>query len=180
MGMGAILLRGLIQDRVERCGDPQALALSRAELGGPQPSDLPSADTESLSEVLRRIADELDSNTELQRVIEQVRCQPLKELFFHVADEMFADGTFTWGRVVVFLYFACQLVLKALCNQVAELVRTVLGWTMEYLRDHVVAWIQAQGGWEGLLSCFGTPTWRTITTVTAKVLVASLTIWRMS
>lgn len=53
-----------IRDRVERCGDAQAVALSQAELGGPQPS---SPDTKHLSECLRRIGDELDSNTELQR-----------------------------------------------------------------------------------------------------------------
>lgn len=53
-----------MRDRVERCGDPQAVALSVAELGEPQPS---SPDTKRLSECLRRIGDELDSNMELQR-----------------------------------------------------------------------------------------------------------------
>lgn len=53
-----------VRDRVERCGDPQAVALSVAELGEPQPS---SPDTKRLSECLRRIGDELDSNMELQR-----------------------------------------------------------------------------------------------------------------
>ncbi|XP_057243840.1 apoptosis regulator BAX isoform X3 [Malurus melanocephalus] len=116
----------------------------------------------------------------LRAMIEQVGCDAPKKLFFRVAKEMFSDGTFNWGRVVALFYFACKLVLKALCTKVPELVQTILRWTMEYLQEHVLAWIQAQGGWEGLLSHFGTPTWQTITIFAAGVLTASLTIWKMS
>ncbi|NWS05209.1 BAX regulator, partial [Motacilla alba] len=137
----------------------------------PQPS---SPDTKRLSECLRRIGDELDSNMELQRMIEQVGCDAPKKLFFRVAKEMFADGTFNWGRVPP------PRSRQALCTKVPELVQTILRWTMEYLQEHVLAWIQAQGGWEGLLSHFGTPTWQTITIFAAGVLTASLTIWKMA
>ncbi|XP_067408368.1 apoptosis regulator BAX-like isoform X2 [Emydura macquarii macquarii] len=143
---GAVLLQGFIRDRVERCGDSQAVELSRAELGGPEPP-LCDNNTKRLSECLRRIGDELDSNAELQSMIDGVGVHAPKEVFFRVAAEMFSDGTFNWGRVVALFYFACKLVLKALCTKVPELVRTIVSWTLEYLREHVLAWIQAQGGW---------------------------------
>uniref|UniRef100_A0A8C3J127 Bcl-2 Bcl-2 homology region 1-3 domain-containing protein n=1 Tax=Calidris pygmaea TaxID=425635 RepID=A0A8C3J127_9CHAR len=82
-------------------------------------------------------------------IIEEVGCQASKGLFFRVATELFADGNFNWGRVVTLFYFACKLVLKSLRQQIPELVRTILGWTLEFLRERVLAWIQAQGGWEG-------------------------------
>ncbi|XP_066483569.1 apoptosis regulator BAX-like isoform X3 [Tiliqua scincoides] len=116
----------------------------------------------------------------LKCMIDQVQAYPPKEVFFRVATEMFADGTFNWGRVVALFYFACRLVLKAICAKVPELIRTVIGWTMEYIREHVLNWIQAHGGWEGLLSYFGTPTWQTIAVFAAGVLTASLTFWKMS
>ncbi|NXE43769.1 BAX regulator, partial [Ptilorrhoa leucosticta] len=137
----------------------------------PQPSSPPP---KRLSECLRRIGDELDPPMELQRMIEQVGCDAPPQLFFRVAKEMFADGTPPRGRVVALFYFACKL---ALCTKVPELVQTILRWTMEYLQEHVLAWIQAQGGWEGLLSHFGTPTWQPPPIFAAGVLTASLTIW---
>uniref|UniRef100_A0A669QJ01 Bcl-2 Bcl-2 homology region 1-3 domain-containing protein n=1 Tax=Phasianus colchicus TaxID=9054 RepID=A0A669QJ01_PHACC len=52
------------------------------------------------------------SNVELHRMIAQVGCHAPREVFFRVAAEMFADGTFNWGRVVALFYFACKLVIK--------------------------------------------------------------------
>ncbi|XP_070585427.1 apoptosis regulator BAX isoform X1 [Erythrolamprus reginae] len=176
---GTILLKSFIRDRVQCCGDSERIELTMAELEDPEVQACNSS-TKSLSDCLRRIGDELDGNTELQRMIEQVQMYPPKEVFFRVAAEMFSDGAFNWGRVVALFYFACKLVLKVVCSKLPELLRTVISWTMEYIQEHVLSWIQAQGGWEGLLSFFGTPTWQTIAVFAAGVLTASLTFWKMS
>lgn len=91
---------------------------------------------------------------------------------------MFADGSFNWGRVVVFFYFASKQVLTALCTKVPELVRTITGWTPDFLQEQLLVWTQDQGGWNDLLSYFGTPTWQTVTIFVAGVLTVSLTIWK--
>ncbi|XP_030053845.1 apoptosis regulator BAX [Microcaecilia unicolor] len=174
---GAVLLRGFICDRAHR--DGMADSVTMEELGGTE-QQLADPSTKRLSDCLRRIGDELDENVELQRMIAQVSTDSPKEVFFRVAMEMFSDGNFNWGRVVALFYFACKLVLKALCAKIPELIRTIIGWTMDYLRDHVLQWIQEQGGWQGLLSYFGTPTWQTVGIFVAGVLTASLTIWKMS
>ncbi|PNI29183.1 LOW QUALITY PROTEIN: BAX isoform 10 [Pan troglodytes] len=141
----------------------------------PVPQD---ASTKKLSECLKRIGDELDSNMELQRMIAAVDTDSPREVFFRVAADMFSDGNFNWGRVVALFYFASKLVLKALCTKVPELIRTIMGWTLDFLRERLLGWIQDQGGWDGLLSYFGTPTWQTVTIFVAGVLTASLTIWK--
>ncbi|XP_060040389.1 apoptosis regulator BAX isoform X2 [Erinaceus europaeus] len=104
MRTGSLLLQGFIQDRAGRLsGDTPLLGLEQA------PQD---ASTKKLSECLKRIGDELDSNVELQRMIAAVDTDSPREVFFRVAAEMFADGNFSWGRVVALFYFASKLVLK--------------------------------------------------------------------
>ncbi|XP_055226016.1 apoptosis regulator BAX isoform X4 [Gorilla gorilla gorilla] len=114
----------------------------------PVPQD---ASTKKLSECLKRIGDELDSNMELQRMIAAVDTDSPREVFFRVAADMFSDGNFNWGRVVALFYFASKLVLKALCTKVPELIRTIMGWTLDFLRERLLGWIQDQGGWVRLL-----------------------------
>ncbi|XP_059135082.1 apoptosis regulator BAX isoform X1 [Peromyscus eremicus] len=139
MKTGAFLLQGFIQDRAGRmAGETPELTLEQP------PQD---ASTKKLSECLRRIGDELDSNMELQRMIADVDTDSPREVFFRVAAEMFADGNFNWGRVVALFYFASKLVLKALCTKVPELIRTIMGWTLDFLRERLLVWIQDQGGW---------------------------------
>ncbi|XP_044778040.1 apoptosis regulator BAX isoform X2 [Neomonachus schauinslandi] len=139
MKTGALLLQGFIQDRAGRMGgETPELALEQV------PQD---ASTKKLSECLKRIGDELDSNMELQRMIAAVDTDSPREVFFRVAADMFSDGNFNWGRVVALFYFASKLVLKALCTKVPELIKTIMGWTLDFLRERLLGWIQDQGGW---------------------------------
>lgn len=41
---------------------------------------------------------------------------------------------------------ACPLP-QALCTKVPELIRTIMGWTLDFLRERLLGWIQDQGGW---------------------------------
>ncbi|XP_053308138.1 apoptosis regulator BAX [Spea bombifrons] len=173
---GNVLLHAFIADRVQRTPD------------GPQ-ADVPELSwthlpidpaTKELSECLRKIGDELDGNMELQRMIDQVKINSPKEVFFKVAMEMFADGNFNWGRVVALFYFACKLVLKALWTKVPNMIQTLITWTIDFLREYVVQWIREQGGWEGLISYVSTPSWQAVSVFLAGVITASITIWKMS
>ncbi|XP_043819347.1 apoptosis regulator BAX-like [Dromiciops gliroides] len=130
---GAILLQGFIQDRAGRVagGAPELLLDSMGD-SAPLPSDL---QTKRLTECLRRIGDKLDSNMELQRMIDAVETDSPREVFFRVAAEMFSDGNFNWGRVVALFYFSSKLLLKALCTKVPELMRTIVGWTLDFPRE---------------------------------------------
>ncbi|KAG7243554.1 hypothetical protein INR49_011110, partial [Caranx melampygus] len=57
------------------------------------------------------------------------------------------DGRFNWGRVVALFYFACRLVIKALVTQVPDIIKTIISWTIDYLRENLINWIREQGGW---------------------------------
>uniref|UniRef100_A0A1A8P8U8 Apoptosis regulator BAX n=1 Tax=Nothobranchius rachovii TaxID=451742 RepID=A0A1A8P8U8_9TELE len=173
--VGTLLLKDFIFERVRRHGGADAV-VSREELGA---AELCDPNHKKLAQCLQQIGDELDSNTELQRMINDSALTPSKEVFVKVAYEIFSDGRFNWGRVVALFYFACRLVIKALITHIPTLIRTIISWTSDYLRDHVINWIRDQGGWDGIRSHFGTPTWQTVGVFLAGVLTTVIVIRRM-
>ncbi|XP_030649526.1 apoptosis regulator BAX-like [Chanos chanos] len=175
LDLGAALLKDFIYERVRRHGDCNT-SVSRSQLGGTELSD---PNHKRLAQCLQQIGDELDGNVQLQRMINDSALQPTQEVFIKVAREIFSDGKFNWGRVVALFYFACRLVIKALLTKIPDIIRTIISWTIEYLRDHVINWIREQGGWEGIRSYFGTPTWQTVGVFLAGVLTTVLVIRKM-
>ncbi|XP_030591736.1 apoptosis regulator BAX isoform X2 [Archocentrus centrarchus] len=173
--VGTILLKDFIYERVRRHGDSNTV-VTREQLGGTQLTD---QNHKRLAQCLQQIGDELDGNVELQRMIDDSSLSPTKDIFLKVAIEIFSDGKFNWGRVVALFYFACRLVIKALVTQIPDIIRTIIVWTMDYLREHVINWIREQGGWEGIRSYFGTPTWQTVGVFLAGVLTTVLVIRKM-
>ncbi|XP_076121261.1 apoptosis regulator BAX-like isoform X1 [Alosa pseudoharengus] len=173
--VGTDLLKEFIYERVRRHGDPEA-SVTRSELGG---RELCDPNHKRLAQCLQQIGDELDSNTQLQSMINDSALKPTKDVFVKVACEIFSDGKFNWGRVVALFYFACRLVIKALLTRVPDIIRTIITWTIDYLQDHVINWIREQGGWEGIRSHFGTPTWQTVGVFLAGVLTTVLVIRKL-
>ncbi|XP_066498619.1 apoptosis regulator BAX-like [Hoplias malabaricus] len=175
LDLGAALLKDFIYERVRRHGDSSAI-VTRSQLGG---SELHDPSHKRLAQCLQQIGDELDNNAQLQSMINDSALQPNKDVFVKVACEIFSDGKFNWGRVVALFYFACRLVIKAVLTQLPDIIRTIISWTTDYLRDHVINWIREQGGWEGIRSYFGTPTWQTVGVFLAGVLTTVLVMRKM-
>uniref|UniRef100_A0A8C5ENY4 Bcl-2 Bcl-2 homology region 1-3 domain-containing protein n=1 Tax=Gouania willdenowi TaxID=441366 RepID=A0A8C5ENY4_GOUWI len=173
--VGAVLLKDFIYQRLQRHGERNQV-VTREQLGG---SELSDPNHKKLGQCLQKIGDELDGNVELQRMINDPTVSPTKDIFLRVAVEIFSDGRFNWGRVVALFYFACRLVIKALVTKVPDIIRTIISWTIDYLREHVINWIREQGGWEGIRSYFGTPTWQTVGVFLAGVLTTVLVIRKM-
>ncbi|KAF3699964.1 Apoptosis regulator BAX [Channa argus] len=173
--VGTVLLKDFIYERIQRHGDSNVV-VTREQLGG---GDLCDPNHKKLAHCLQQIGDELDANVDLQRMLNDSSLIPTKDMFVRVAFEIFSDGKFNWGRVVALFYFACRLVIKALVTQVPDIIRTIIRWTMDYLREHLINWISEQGGWEGIRSYFGTPTWQTVGVFLAGVLTTVLVIRKM-
>ncbi|XP_059496727.1 apoptosis regulator BAX-like [Stegostoma tigrinum] len=168
---------GFIIDRTNRGAEGCEKPLTITELGGKE-DELYNPEVERLGACLRQIGDELDSNVELQRMIENIGNQCPKEMFFRVAKEQFADGVINWGRVVTLFYFACKLVVKAFCQKIPELIQTIIGWTMEYIQENILRWIRDHGGWEAIL---GTPTWQAFGIFTLGVITTLVVVrWKSS
>ncbi|KAM9474371.1 apoptosis regulator BAX-like isoform 2-T2 [Salvelinus alpinus] len=179
--LGRTLLTDFIYERVRRHADSGTqLSVSRTQLFGSmlcEPECIPEC--MKLALCLEQIGVELDGNIQLQSMLNDTALQPSQEVFMRVAREIFSDGTFNWGRVVALYYFACRLVIKALLTKVPDIIRTIISWATDYLRDHVINWIRDQGGWEGIRSYFGTPTWQTVGVFLAGVLTTVLVIRKM-
>nr|QBM00768.1 apoptosis regulator BAX [Megalobrama amblycephala] len=175
LALGSALLNNFVYERVRRHGDGDA-EVTRSQLGGVELCD-PSH--KRLAQCLQQIGDELDGNMQLQRMLNDSALQPTQDVFIRVAREIFSDGKFNWGRVVALFYFACRLVIKAISTKIPDIIRTIISWTMSYIQEHVINWIREQGGWEGIRSYFGTPTWQTIGVFLAGVLTTVVVIRKM-
>ncbi|XP_078140796.1 apoptosis regulator BAX-like [Centroberyx gerrardi] len=150
-GNGNNWLKDFIVERVRRHGDSNAVA-TRAQLGG---GELCDPNHKKLAMCLEDIGKELDENEELQRMINNSSLNPTKEVFMRVATEIFSDGKFSWGRMVVLFYFAGRLGNKAVVNQ-------------------IVNWTREQGGWKRIRSHFDSSTWQTLGIFSAGVLTTFL------
>ncbi|XP_054626966.1 apoptosis regulator BAX [Dunckerocampus dactyliophorus] len=169
---GAIVLRGYVIERINT--DYPSQHISSEDLGG-RSSEQQDPQIKEVVEQLLKIADEMNRNAELQRLINQVQGNCAKDIFMKVARNIFADGI-NWGRVVALFHLAYRLIYKALTTNHLENIRLVTSWVLQVIREQLYYWLVQQGGWEGVIS--GWSHRRTLTLVASVVLVAAFVYYR--
>ncbi|KAM6942720.1 apoptosis regulator BAX [Xenentodon cancila] len=169
---GAVVLRGYVIERIN-AEDP-GLRVSSEDLGG-RSDEQKDPNIKEVVEQLLRIADELNRNAELQRLINQVGSNCAQDVFMTVARNIFVDGI-NWGRVVALFHLAYRLIYKALTTNHLENIRIVISWVLQVIRELLYPWLVQQGGWEGVIQSFSR--WRAIAVVASVVLVAAFVYYR--
>ncbi|XP_047437529.1 apoptosis regulator BAX isoform X2 [Mugil cephalus] len=169
---GAVVLRGYVIERINT-GDPD-LHVRSEDLGG-RPNEHQDPQIKEVVEQLLKISDELNRNSEFQRLVRQVQGDCAQDVFMKVARSIFADGI-NWGRVVALFHLAYNLIYKALTSNHLENIRMVINWVLQVIRDQLYSWIVQQGGWEGVIRRFSQ--WRTVAIAASVALVVAFVYYR--
>ncbi|TRY53772.1 hypothetical protein DNTS_020245 [Danionella cerebrum] len=149
----AVLLRGYVIQQAT-AEDPN-IHVRHEDLGGrPQEEDDPQI--KGVAEQLLKIADDLNKNVELQRLVSAVQANCAQDVFMSVARSIFEDGI-NWGRVVALFQLAYRLIYQALTQNHTEIIKRVISWFLQFMKEHISAWIRQQGGWKNPLRCHGIP-----------------------
>ena len=64
------------------------------------------------------------------------------------------DNEVTWGKVIVFFSFAVSFAIYLCTNEMSHLAARVCVWAAQVLQDRLQPWIDANGGWVGVMHCF--------------------------
>ncbi|CAJ1048579.1 apoptosis regulator BAX [Xyrichtys novacula] len=169
---GAVVLRGYVIERINN--EEPSRHVSSEDLGG-QSNEQQDPQVKEVVEQLLKIADELNRNAELQRLINQVPGNCAQDIFMKVARNIFADGI-NWGRVVALFHLAYRLIYKAITTDHLENIRTIISWVLQVIREQLYSWLVQQGGWAGVIR--GISRWRTVAIVASVVLVATIVYYR--
>ncbi|KAK9542525.1 hypothetical protein VZT92_000380 [Zoarces viviparus] len=172
MEQGAVVLRGFVAARIN-AEDPSQ-RVSSEQLGG-RPGEQQDPQIKEVVHQLLKIADEMNRNAELQRLISQVHGNCAQDIFMKVARSLFADGI-NWGRVVALFHLASRLIYKALTSNHLENIRIIISWVLRFIREQLYPWLVQQGGWVGVIHGFSR--WRTVAIVASVALVAALVYYR--
>ncbi|KAM7406607.1 hypothetical protein PAMP_000977 [Pampus punctatissimus] len=169
---GAVILRGYVIVRIS--AEEPDRHVSTEDLGG-RPNENQDPQIKEVVEHLLRIADEMNKNAELQRLINQVQGNCAQDVFMKVARSIFVDGI-NWGRVVALYHLAFRLIHRALTTNHLENIRLIISWFLQFIREQLYSWLVEQGGWQGVIR--GISQWRTVAIVASVVLVAAIVYYR--
>ncbi|KAG9334535.1 hypothetical protein JZ751_007534 [Albula glossodonta] len=143
MEQGAVVFRGYVIESV--ITDDPKMHLVPEDLGGRKNEGQDPEVKEIVSHLLK-IAEELNKDAELD-LISTIELDSVQDVFFTVAKKIFAEGV-NWGRVVALFHFAYKLIYKALTQSHTEVIRRIIGWVLQFIRENIYSWIRQHGGWE--------------------------------
>ncbi|KAI4903703.1 hypothetical protein NFI96_008236 [Prochilodus magdalenae] len=150
------------------------LHVSPVDLGG-RPDEGHDPQVKGVVDQLLKIADDLNRNAELQHLISTVEANCAQDVFMTVARSIFTDGI-NWGRIVALFHLAYQLIYKALTQNHFEIIGTIISWLLQFIREHISAWIRQQGGWEAVVRSVSR--WRTVSIIAAVAFIVAAVYWR--
>uniref|UniRef100_A0A8C1P819 Zgc:153993 n=1 Tax=Cyprinus carpio TaxID=7962 RepID=A0A8C1P819_CYPCA len=169
---GAVLLRGYVIERVTV--EHPAIRVSHEDLGGrPQEADDPQI--KEVVDQLLKIADDLNKNAELQHLISTVQSNCAQDVFMTVARSIFEDGI-NWGRIVALFHLAYRLIYQALTQNHFDIIKRIISWVLQFIKENISVWIRQQGGWEGIFR--NVSRWRTVSFIAAMAFIAAVVYWR--
>ncbi|XP_076144045.1 apoptosis regulator BAX [Alosa pseudoharengus] len=169
---GAVVLRGYVIERIQT--ENPDVHISHEILGG-TPCEGDDPQVKEVVGQLLKIADDLNRNAELQHLINTVQANCAQDVFVTVARSIFSDGI-NWGRVVALFHLAYKLIFKALTQNHFEIIRHIISWVLQFIRENISAWIRQQGGWEGVIH--GVSRWRTVSLLFAVAFITAVAYWR--
>ncbi|KAG1941365.1 apoptosis regulator BAX isoform X2 [Pimephales promelas] len=172
MEQGAVLLRGYIVERVTV--DDPSMHVSPVDLGG-RPQETEDPHIKEVVGQLLKIADDLNRNAVLQHLISTVQANCAQDVFMTVARSIFDDGI-NWGRVVALFHLAYRLIYTALTQNHFEIIRGIISWFLQFMKENISAWIRQQGGWEGIFRSVSR--WRTVSCIAAVAFIVAAVYWK--
>ncbi|KAL6468895.1 hypothetical protein MHYP_G00224190 [Metynnis hypsauchen] len=168
----ALIFRGYVMERVST--ENPAMHVSPEDLGG-RPDETDNPQVKVVVDQLLKIADDLNRNAEFQHLISTVEANCAQDVFMTVARSIFTDGI-NWGRIVALFHLAYQLIYRALTQNHFEIIKTIISWVLQFIREHISAWIRQQGGWAGVMRSVSR--WRTVSIVAAVAFIVAAVYWR--
>ena len=107
----------------------------------------------NVAHVIRDIGDRLSNDASLNSLISQVQVSKdtAFDTFLQVAAQIFSDGKVNWGRIVTLFYFGYKLAVQVI-NEI-PLIKMIIQWVVQFIKDRLAKWIFEQGGWVRFL-CF--------------------------
>ncbi|TRY96086.1 hypothetical protein DNTS_017242 [Danionella cerebrum] len=142
----AVLLRGYVIQQAT-AEDPN-IHVRHEDLGGrPQEEDDPQIKGRLAMKLLEEVFRDGKGYTfAYDYLVSAVQANCAQDVFMSVARSIFEDGI-NWGRVVALFQLAYRLIYQALTQNHTEIIKRVISWFLQFMKEHISAWIRQQGGW---------------------------------